>query len=263
MLLDFFQKLIWLLKLPFLADLSLIFPNKVYFERSLLSTFLRLSLIFFFPFSLNGFTQDEKVEIFSKLDWKDEGKHSVPEFYAVFTIPKGYRLVLGQEAVKAAKILGLPIDSENLKALVFDDLYQCIVHFSFFNSLHVSLNDWNKVDSHKILESYCYYIEENQDIERPVLSWVEKPLLNLSLNTIVYAIQQGENYFSSLSYMLGRKSFALVTCDTSKRLYPASKKHFDTILTFLEFEEGYRYEDYEKKDDIPCLGIADLLNNRH
>lgn len=223
--------------------------------------------------SENGLTEKdlETFRTFSDLNWKMAGKHQLPLSNSTISIPSGYALITGSDAVALHTMDGEPID-KFLEAYVFDnnDLDNSIV-FQNMNIGYVSIDDWKEINPKELLKQIIKNTEEDNKERRKrgltelhVIGWIQEPVLDRHTNTVYWAIEANsgseDNFINSIAIRLGREGYETITWVTSRSSYvPFGDGHLGTMLRAHSFDPGYRYTDYKTGDKLAGYGIAALV----
>lgn len=206
----------------------------------------------------------------SELNWKTEGRHQLPLSNSTISIPCGYALVTGNDAIAIYTIEGEPVN-EFLEAYVVDSSnFDSSVVFQNIKTGYVSIDDWKEIDPKELLEEIIKNTEEDNKERRKrgstelhVIGWVQQPTLDQNTNTVFWAIEadsgDNENLINSVAIRLGREGYEKITWITSQSSYVPFGGHLDTMLRAHSFDPGYRYNDYKKGDKLAGYGIATLV----
>lgn len=144
---------------------------------------------------------------------------------------------------------------------------------------HVSEEDADKWNADDLLKSLKEGTEEANDERRKeghnpihVVGWIEKPTYDKTNHKMVWSIEGNSDKHSNQegseeirfvnykTYAFGRLGFLELTLMTSKEGVDASKVHAANILKAIQFNKGYRYEDYvEGMDKAAGYGLAALV----
>lgn len=205
-----------------------------------------------------------------ELDWKTEGRHQLPLSNSTISIPNGYALVTGSDAVAFYTIEGEPVN-EGLEGYVCERKnFDNPVLFQNDKVGYISLDDWEEIDAKDLLDGIVQNTEK-ANMERikrglaevHVKGWIQEPTLNRNTHTVYWAIEansgEDENFVNSVALRLGREGYETLTWITSLSSYIPFGGHLDTMLGAHSFDPGYRYEDYKAGDKLAEYGIATLV----
>lgn len=220
-------------------------------------------------------TQAEKehkirTQEFFGLDWKEPGIYKLPESNSTLSLPKGYHLLIGDDANRARNIFSENQRTTDLEALVYDDSCNHFIMFKNIDDGYVSMDDWKDVDAKELLEGIQESTKE-ANIERRkkglddvnVIGWVQEPTLDKQTNTVYWSTEAecgtDEHSINAVALKLGRKGFERFTWVTTKKLYESSTSHLNAMLSSFCFDPGFQYSDYTITDKIADYGIASLV----
>lgn len=206
----------------------------------------------------------------SKLDWKTKGKHSLPQSNSTISIPSGFALVTGRDAIAVNTIEGKPAD-EFLEAYVCDNTnFDNSVLFQYMKTGYISIDNCKEINPKELLREISKKTEED-NIERRnrgsnelhVIGWIQEPTFDKTTNTVYWAIEgnsgEEENIVNSIAIRLGREGYEKINWIATKSSYIPFGGHLDIMLRAHSFDPGYRYSDYRSGDKVAGYGIATLV----
>ena len=219
-----------------------------------------------------GLTEEvfKSLGAWSRLDWKTKGKHPLPLSNSTISIPSGYALVTGKDAVAVYTIEG-ETANECLEAFVCEsDNFDNSVVFQNIKTGYISIDDWKEINPKELLEGIIQNTEEDNKERRKrgsaelhVIGWIQEPTLDQHTNTVYWAIEadsgDDENLVNSVAIRLGREGYEKITWITSRSSYVPFGGHLDTMLRAHSFDPGYRYNDFRTGDKLAGYGIATLV----
>jgi uncharacterized membrane-anchored protein len=216
----------------------------------------------------------ESERKFWKLDWKFSGTYKLPRSGASLTLPKGYRMVLGEDSLKEAELLDSTQASDEVEAAIYDPSFDARLILDYVNCGYASIDDWADVDSVAFLKS-MQEDTETANIKRKelgfdllhVVGWLQEPTLDKRTNTVYWAIEllRSENgdkeypIVNSVALRLGRYGYERILWATEKANYVSQGGQLDVILKAHSFDPGTRYEDHSVGDKIADYGVASLV----
>jgi uncharacterized membrane-anchored protein len=210
------------------------------------------------------------LDLLSQLDWKKEGEYKLSPSNSSISLPKGYILALGKDAVTNYKRENGTSD-DDIDAYAYDDkeLSDSIL-FHYYNSGYIPLDDWENLDSKALLDEITRNTKEdnkerlkNGSNELHVIGWIQEPTLNRDTHTVSWAIEADsgadEHIVNAIALQLGREGYERINWITSKSSYVPSGGHLDAMLLAHNFDPEHRYTDYTIGDKVAEYGIAGLV----
>lgn len=101
-----------------------------------------------------------------------------------------------------------------------------------------------------------------------LIGWAEKPYYDSSAKKLYWAkeLRFGQSEVNTLNYnvrILGRKGVLVLNAVGNMSLLPELKQGMDQVLAFSDFNEGYRYSDFDSGvDKVAAYGVAALIGGK-
>ena len=121
----------------------------------LLRCVLAIVLISFHPFigaETNAEAEDRIAKEFSELDWHEAGTFKLEASHSTISVPEGYFVVIGNDAMKERRLAG-DVDPSSVEAVIYNQSFSECVIFENVDEGYVKLDDWNEIDSKQLLIS--------------------------------------------------------------------------------------------------------------
>lgn len=189
---------------------------------------------------------------------------------ATLKVPKGY-VFFGAEKTKQMLEKHGNVEGNEVGFIVptaGDAEFAILLKYD--DSGYVEDKDADKIDADKILDSFKEGTEQaNEDRkqrgleELHVTGWEEKPRYDAKRHVVTWSLQgedakkeQFVNYYTRVLCRTGVLSVNLM-CDNAT--LPKAKPHSQEIVGNIAFNQGKRYEDYQKGDKISAGGLVALI----
>lgn len=214
-------------------------------------------------------TTEERAKAFQSLEWNEHGSHELKLSNSKIDLPKGYFILLGDQAKKERLINGDSSSSETIDAVIYSEDDKNNVILEFYPEGYISLDDWDKVDANAMLTEISEGTEAaNKERAKigleplHVVGWIKPPYLNRKTNTVYWSIEgkDDENSFvNSIALRLSRNGYEKFTLMTDKETFTSGPNVLQKMLRVHNFDSGYRYEDHVPGDKMAEYGIAALV----
>ena len=214
-------------------------------------------------------TEDERIEAFLGLDWKEPGTYKLPNSHSTLSLPNDHIALIGKDADRVGCLMGEQ-SNDAIEATTYKEGYVDLVIFENFTDGYVTIDDWDEINSRELLQSICENTE-NANKERVrqgfaelhVVGWMQEPTLDRHTNTVYWAIEgnsdESEPIVNSVALRLGRKGFEKLIWVADKDSYVPFGGELEVMLRAHSFDPGFRYNDYTTGDKVASYGIATLV----
>lgn len=211
----------------------------------------------------------KNLRAWSKLDWKTEGKHQLPQSHSTISIPDGYILVTGPDAEAVFTIYGDPVP-DNLEAYICESKFGNSITFQNFKLGYIPSVDFKEFLSNKVINEIIHYTEEDNKERREVgspelnvIGWFQEPKLDRVTKTIYWVLEADcgdEKLVISMAIRFGKEGHEMIKWITPKSSYVPFGNSLDTVIRSYSFDQGYRYSDYKAGNQFTNFGIAALTS---
>lgn len=145
------------------------------------------------------------------------------------------------------------------------------IHLAFRDQGYVEDNDADKLNPDEILKSYQEGTESMNEQRKKsgipafhVTAWETTPNYDKSKHVVVWSMLAKEDgspdpFVNYNTRLLGRKGVLEVNLICDLKNLPASKAPLAKILDSVSYNQGERYQDYQKGDRVSAGGIAALV----
>lgn len=214
-------------------------------------------------------TPEQRLDVVRSLHWLSQGTYKLPMSNSTLALPKGFHLVLGDDARRLDALTGDPPDN-SIEAAAFTQNYDNEVLFQSINDGYVTVDDWKDVNSDEMIKSIRDNTEEankarkQQDLQQiHVVGWLQQPTLDRQTNTVYWAIEgvndDGSHVANSIALRLGRNGYERLNWITDRANYVPLSGQLDVMLRAHSFDPGSRYSDYVPGDKVAAYTIAGLV----
>ncbi len=210
----------------------------------------------------------EAKKAFLNHDWKVEGKYHLPKSNSTLSVPEGYILLTGEDAINFANSKSSS-DTESVEAIVYDIETTDLILFENFQEGYVCMDDWKEIKPKELLSRIQKHaalanakrkqlgIQEVQ-----ITEWLIKPTINRKKNTMRWALHLTEGaqggYVEAQAIKLGKNGYEKVTLFTTTEVFRPDVGNLSVLLEAFEFDSGYRYGDFVSGDKVAHYEIATL-----
>ncbi len=194
---------------------------------------------------------------------------------ATLRLPAGYLYVPKKEAAVLMDAWGNSTGDE-FHGLVFSDQEDnWFTTIDYIASGYIKDDDAKDWDAEELLDSIKEGTEEQNKMraqrginEMEIVGWVQQPTYQANIHHLVYSIsskdkgaaadaEQGINYNT---YVLGREGYFNLNLVTGLSAIGEDKRHAETLLSALTFNDGKRYDQFvEGTDHVAEYGLAALV----
>ena len=210
---------------------------------------------------------DQKTKDFYALNWfnlDDPKGHyaEIPNSNSSVYILESEIYIKGQDEInKFYNILFNEDANPNDMVVIDNEDYGYTIYIEYLNDGYVSLEDWEDVDSKKLLE------EMNSTAQQTVneVKWVFQPKINENKN-VTYSYQvnwkDGESTLETKILALGRKGYHDIAVVKNITDDFDSNEFEEFALEFantINFDEGFKHSDYKSGDKIAAFTIGGLV----
>lgn len=202
------------------------------------------------------------------MHWVRTGTMKLTASSSSITVPPGFFGVSGDEARKVEE-LSEGESEANVEGVLLDHSHDTVI-FEFFPSGFVPIDDWQDLDSQRLITAISQNAETSNELRRQkgiaelhVTGWVQEPSLDRATNTVFWATGittgAGRDLVNSLALRLGRSGFEKIIWVTDRDAYKASGGVLDTMLRAYSFDPGQRFDDHVEGDRLAGYGVAALV----
>nr|WP_315252670.1 DUF2167 domain-containing protein [uncultured Flavobacterium sp.] len=238
-----------------------------------------LSCLFtFFMYSQEG-SELIKIDSIEKSFKYQHGSIDLKNGVGKINIPKGFKYL---EPVQAERVLvelwGNP-KGENLTLGLLLPENQGVMNQNgyVFNIQydeigHVEDDDADDVDYDELLaEMQKETVEENKERQKAgyepvsIVGWAAKPFYDKDRKILHWAkeIKFGQSTVNTLNYnvrILGRKGVLVLNAIATENELPLVQKDINKVLDIVQFNDGYKYEDFDSSvDEVAAWTIGGLV----
>ncbi|MBD8489561.1 DUF2167 domain-containing protein [Echinicola sp. CAU 1574] len=197
---------------------------------------------------------------------------------ATLQVPKGYKyLDTEQSSYVLTELWGNP--PEEVLGLLFpedidpmSDDFTYAVEINYAEEGYIDDEDAQEIDYDDLLEEMqsdtdeanSYRIEEGYE-KIELVGWASEPFYDYKSKKLHWAkeLKFGEQEINTLNYnirILGRKGYLNMNAISNMEALPIVKQDINDILASVEFNDGYRYGDFNPEvDEIAAYGIGGLI----
>lgn len=197
---------------------------------------------------------------------------------ATLTVPSGYKFLdAPQSEYVLTDLWGNP-PSECLGLLFPEDIsplsdnFTYVVEVSYSEDGYIEDDDAADIDYEELLEEMQQDAESANEARveqgyEPIqlVGWASAPFYDQSSKKLHWAkeLKFGDAEVNTLNYnirILGRKGYLNMNAIGDIGILPAFKEDIDVILGSVEFNEGYRYSNFDPDlDEVAAYGIGGLI----
>lgn len=234
-------------------------------------------------FTFFMYSQDEnelkKIDSIEKTFKYQHGSINLKNGVGKINIPKGFKYL---EPVQAERVLvelwGNP-KGENLtlglllpekQGIMNQDGY--VFNIQYDEIGHVEDGDADDVDYDELLaEMQKETVEENKERQTAgyepvsIVGWAAKPFYDKDRKILHWAkeIKFGQSTVNTLNYnvrILGRKGVLVLNAIATENELPLVQKDINKVLDIVQFNDGYKYEDFDSSvDEVAAWTIGGLV----
>ncbi|WP_200975445.1 DUF2167 domain-containing protein [Echinicola sp. 20G] len=197
---------------------------------------------------------------------------------ATLQVPEGYKyLDTEQSSYVLTELWGNP--PEEVLGLLFpedigpmSDDFTYAVEINYAEEGYIDDEDAQEIDYDDLLEEMqsdtdeanSYRIEEGYE-KIELVGWASEPFYDYKSKKLHWAkeLKFGEQEINTLNYnirILGRKGYLNMNAISNMEALPIVKQDINDILASVEFNDGYRYGDFNPEvDEIAAYGIGGLI----
>jgi uncharacterized membrane-anchored protein len=241
--------------------------------------------LFFTCFYERAQSQDSLAQYMAALDSLEAsfqfqtGSIPIKGGTATITIPTGFKFLDASQAQRVlVELWGNPKSDDQTLGMILPESKRLMGDTGYvFNIQYDEMGFVKDDDAHKI--NYDDLLGDMQkDIEtaneerakigyEPValIGWASKPFYDQDKKILHWAkeIKFGESEFNTLNYnvrVLGRKGVLILNAISDMTSLPDVQKDIPAVLDMVQFNEGFRYADFNSKtDDIAAWTIGGLV----
>jgi uncharacterized membrane-anchored protein len=218
-------------------------------------------------------TDEERAAAFNALTWREEARgYALDRSHAHIQLPAGKLLLLGSDAERFGWLVS-GVEFPNTEAVMsYDSEDAAAVYYEWRDEGYVNDSDWAEVDADELLTQYKEAtVASNEERTKngfapmEVVGWLQPPSYDATSRTVTYAMELKDtdsHWANAVALRLGRTGYTEFTWAGSIGLLQSSGNHPELLRTALnthEFDEGYRYTDFQEGDKVAAYGIAGLV----
>lgn len=218
-------------------------------------------------------TDEEREAAFNALTWRDEARaYALDRSHAHIQLPQGKLLLLGSDAERFGWLVS-GIEFPGTEAVLsYESADAAVVYYEWRDEGYVNDSDWSEVDADELLTQYKEAtIASNEERAKngfapmEVVGWLQPPSYDATSRTVTYAMElkdADEHWANAVALRLGRTGYTEFTWAGSLGSLQSSGNHPELLQAALdthEFDEGYRYTDFQEGDKVAAYGIAGLV----
>jgi uncharacterized membrane-anchored protein len=203
----------------------------------------------------------------AKIPLKDQATLNLADDY--FYIPP-------KEAAALLQSMGNETGPEFAGLVIPKDHVHWFITIDYIKSGYIKDADARKWNSNDLLEKIKKSTAlENQARAAQALSplsiagWIEPPIYNSTLHQLIWSalgkvpgsdVDSNHETVNYNTYLLGREGYFNLSLITSNASINDDKIHAKNILTAISYNQGKRYEDYDKHSDLTAqYGLSSLI----
>lgn len=218
-------------------------------------------------------TDEEREAAFNALTWRDEARaYALDRSHAHIQLPQGKLLLLGSDAERFGWLVS-GIEFPGTEAVLsYESADAAVVYYEWRDEGYVNDSDWSEVDADELLTQYKEAtVASNEERAKngfapmEVVGWLQPPSYDSTSRTVTYAMElkdTDEHWANAVALRLGRTGYTEFTWAGSLGSLQSSGNHPELLQAALdthEFDEGYRYTDFQEGDKVATYGIAGLV----
>lgn len=218
-------------------------------------------------------TDEEREAAFNALTWRDEARaYALDRSHAHIQLPQGKLLLLGSDAERFGWLVS-GIEFPGTEAVLsYESADAAVVYYEWRDEGYVNDSDWSEVDADELLTQYKEAtVASNEERAKngfapmEVVGWLQPPSYDSTSRTVTYAMElkdTDEHWANAVALRLGRTGYTEFTWAGSLGSLQSSGNHPELLQAALdthEFDEGYRYTDFQEGDKVAAYGIAGLV----
>lgn len=230
-------------------------------------------------------SQEEILEIYQrqvdsveKTFTYEHGTIDLGEGLATLNVPDGYKFLDAQQANRVLTDLWGNPPSEALGMLIpenvspVSDNFTYVIEINYEEEGYIEDDDAKDIDYDELLEQ----MQEEVKLANPerinqgyesinLIGWASEPFYDQMNKKLHWAkeFKFGENEINTLNYnirILGRKGVLNLNAIGNMAVLPMVKGDIDSFLSSVDFNDGYRYSDFNPDiDKIAAYGIGGLI----
>nr|WP_315154496.1 DUF2167 domain-containing protein [uncultured Flavobacterium sp.] len=229
------------------------------------------------------YSQDEnelkKIDSIEKTFKYQHGSIDLKNGVGKINIPKGFKYL---EPVQAERVLvelwGNPKGENLTMGLLLPENQGVMNQGGYVFNIqydeigHVEDDDADDVDYDELLaEMQKETVEENKERQTAgyepvsIVGWAAKPFYDKDRKILHWAkeIKFGESTVNTLNYnvrILGRKGVLVLNAIATENELPLVQKDINKVLDIVQFNDGYKYEDFDSSvDEVAAWTIGGLV----
>jgi uncharacterized membrane-anchored protein len=206
------------------------------------------------------------------------GAVDIQEGLATINVPDGYKFLDGPQSEYVLSDLWGNPPSECLGLLFPEDItplsdeFTYVVEVTYSEEGYIEDDDAADIDYDELLEEMQKDAEDGNAARveqgyEPIelVGWASEPFYDQSAKKLHWAkeLKFGESEVNTLNYnirVLGRKGYLNMNAIGDIGILPAFKEDIDVILSSVEFNEGYKYSNFDPDlDEVAAYGIGGLI----
>lgn len=229
------------------------------------------------------YSQDEnelkKLDSIEKTFKYEHGIINLKNGIGKINIPKGFKYLNPEQAERVLVDLWGNPKGENLtlglllpenQGVMNQDGY--VFNIQYDEIGHVEDDDADDVDYDDLLtEMQKETVEENKERQKAgyepvsIVGWAAKPFYDKDRKILHWAkeIKFGTSSVNTLNYnvrILGRKGVLVLNAIATENELPLVQKDITKVLDIVQFNDGYKYEDFDSNvDDVAAWTIGGLV----
>jgi uncharacterized membrane-anchored protein len=218
-------------------------------------------------------TDEERTAAFDALTWRDEARaYALDRSHAHVTLSQGKVLLLGSDAERFSWLIS-GVEFPGTEAVLgYESGDSAVVYYEWRDEGYVNDSDWSEVDGDDLLAQYKETTAASNE-ERAkngfapmeVVGWLQPPAYDSASRTVTYAMElkdKDSHWANAVALRLGRTGYTEFTWAGSIESLQSNGNHPELLRIALdthEFDEGYRYTDFQEGDKVAAYGIAGLV----
>ena len=215
-------------------------------------------------------TEEEWEVAFLELNFEsNQAQYDFKNAHQSYNLLEGWEILREDDARKFLFYINGSDTFKDVEAVALSQDFEYQLIFSYHDIGFVDDSDWELLDSDTLLEGL---IEGTNDANKErlannvsplhVLGWESRPTYDRDKETAYFAVnlnQDGEVMTNSRALKLGRDGFTSITLVGPSQGKLESKSVLMVGINNHNYDEGYRYSDYEKGNRIADIGLGSLL----
>jgi uncharacterized membrane-anchored protein len=200
------------------------------------------------------------------LHWQT-GTRQLAQSHGSFAVPPHAKMLTGADATRFDEAINGQGDSDSEGVVVADHR---TLYLSYDDSGHVTADDWNDVDAHKMLADMKQSTDDG-NAERTksgvaafhVDRWVQPPVYDAAHASVRWIVGMhddgGQTFINAVALALGRHGYERFTLVSDGKNPAADRSALAAFTNDYSFDRGSRFGDYVQGDKLAGFGLAALV----